>query len=186
MSEPEYVVRDDGARNVRVYELVRFSDHLPGMFAFLMGELEEEHRRLRVYFQALLIVLQLPGGDEYEYEGLLDGLEERIAACDRNTLFNVLRRCINQLVARERSIRIHELGGRAGKISRKIIEQVPGGEDYRVEAPPAALRGRIDQLDGNGLLNVVAECLDRLMIHPLLGEDKSESKADEEDAEQEE
>lgn len=158
-------------QEIYVCAQVRLSHPLAAVFGIVMSELEHEHRRLAVYFDAVTIMLKLPGSSEYEYEELLDGLEARIASCDQNTLFNVLNRGVGHLLAEDRSIQIHELHGRDERLRRAIIEQVPGGADFKMELLPAALTGRIDQLSRNGLLNIVAECLDRLMIAPSLPDD---------------
>ncbi len=168
-------------QEIYVCAQVRLSHPLAAVFGILMSELEREHRRLAVYFDAVTIMLKLPGSAEYEHEELLDGLEDRIASCDQNTLFNMLNRSVGYLLAEDRSIQIHELQGRDERLRRAIIEQVPGGADFKLEPLPAALSGRIDQLSRNGLLNVVAECLDRLMIAPSLpDEDEDEDDGDDE------
>ncbi len=170
-------------QEIYVCAQVRLSHPFAAVFGIVMSELEREHRRLAVYFDAVTIMLKLPGSTEYEYEALLDGLDERIAACDQNTLFNVLYRCVVQLLAQSRSIKIHELQGRDERLLRAVIEQVPGGADYKMELLPAALPGRIDQLSRNGLLNVVAECLDRLMIAPSLPDDDQDEEVGDVDEE---
>ncbi len=172
----------DGDKEAYVGAYVRTSYPLAAVFGIVMTALEGEHRRLGVYFDAVTLMLKLPGSSDFEHEELLDGLEERIASSDEKTLFNVLSQCVRQLLAEDRAIRIHQLQGPDERLVRQIIEQVPGGADFRGESLPATLCGRIDQLSRNGLLNVVAECLDRLMIEPSLGDgEEDDEEGDEED-----
>lgn len=176
--ESNYEIRKENGSIIRLYDLLRYSGDLLNMPALLMREQELEHRRLRIFLKAQSIITQLPGSHAFESEALLHDLEEMLNDCRRNELFNVFDRCVNQLVARQRALRTSDLTGSAARYGWKLIEQIPGGESYRLVCLPESLRKRIDQLENNAILNVAANCLDELMIKPAIEAEKKEIVVD--------
>ena len=53
-----------------------------------------------------------------------------------------------------------------------LIDQVRGADAYHPRKLPVELRLMLAERDRNGVMNIVAECLDRLMVIPELGEEE--------------
>lgn len=148
-----------GRRIVPFHTEVSGSEPLPMIFSLWMAEVARDHLRLGVYFRAVGIMLQIPGAAKYQF--VVDDGEawDLIRKTDRNALFNVLAECLDRLGAKE------------------LIEQVPGaGDELAGDDPPRRLSRRWKKfLDRrarvrHGLLNVVAECLDALVVRPGIAE----------------
>ena len=139
---------------------VRGSDRLPMVFQFWLAEVARDHLRLAVYFRAVGIMLQVPGAAAYRCVCEDDGLDDEsweLARCSsRKTLVDVLAHCLDGLGAGD------------------LIKQVPGGEDYpwgERELPDEwkALVEKSLRIE-NGLLNLIAGCLDELVVKPGMAE----------------
>jgi hypothetical protein len=107
----------------------------------------QEHACNNVYFQALTIMLQLPDSARYEYVKAPDALED-LTGFERGTVLDLLAATLDRLDAPE------------------LFEQVRGREPQRRRALPDRLAEQLADRDRNGLLNVVAECLDELIVRP--------------------
>jgi hypothetical protein len=146
----------DGDKLVAVTLDVAGSYRLPMVFQYWMAEVARDHLRLGVYFGAMAIMLQIPGAAGYEWvadDDLGDAAYTLTRASDRNTLLNVLAVCLERLRAKE------------------LIEQVPAGDYYEEELPRKwkSLLNKLGKME-NGLLTVVAQCLDALVVEPGLAE----------------
>jgi len=130
---------------------VRGTDRLLRVLQFWMVQFTREQQTLAVYFRAVAIMLQLPGGARYEYAKALDALDD-LRGFDRGTVLDLLAAALERL--------------RAGE----LIEQVPSGRDHKCRALSDELAGMLAGRDHNGLLNVVAECLDYLIVRAGMAE----------------
>ena len=153
----------EGEEHFQVGSRVRYSDRLAGAFTARMRQLETTHRWLAGFFQAAAIIIQLPGGADYRCDQDRDDdpgdqaddpAFDLIWKADHDTLLSILAECFGRLGAEE------------------VMGQVPGGMDYRQRELPVPFRLMLAERDGNGLLNVVAECLDRLLVIPALPEEE--------------
>ncbi len=141
----------DGDNDGQAGELVYLSQWLPGVFRARMEQLEDIHRWLGAYFQAVAIMLQMPGATEYRF--LCEDPDEAgdyVWKADRPMLFSILAECLERLDCAQ------------------LMRQVPGGDDYRRRELPVELRLMLAQRDRNALFNLVTECLDRLMVIPYM------------------
>lgn len=137
----------DAAAVDEVGESVRRSDRLVRALRLWVAQTVSDSRRLAVYFEAVAIMLQVSGGAGYEYVEASDGLQD-LRRYDRATVLNVLALALKRLDA------------------SKLMEQVPGGVEHERRKLSADLAGMIAARDHAGLLNVVAECLDYLIVRP--------------------
>ncbi|MGD8454471.1 MAG: hypothetical protein PVJ57_21870 [Phycisphaerae bacterium] len=127
---------------------------------FWMAYVARDLLRLGVYFRAQALLIQVPGATEYQYlchDGLDNDLPhhdddpgERLRGVERGTVVSVLIECLHRLNAPD------------------ILEQIP--EVRRIE-PKILADWWHDYLNRearyeSGLLNVVAECLDELIVRP--------------------
>ncbi len=124
---------------------VRGTDRLLRALQFWMVQFTREQQTLAVYFRAVALMLQLPGGARYEYAKALDALDD-LRGVDRGTVLDLLAAALERLQAAE------------------LIRQVPGGRAHERRALSEELAGMLAARDRNGLLNVVAECLDYLIV----------------------
>jgi hypothetical protein len=153
----------EGGRRFHVDSRIRYSDRLACVFTARMRQLEAIHHWLAGYFQAAAIMLQLPGGADYECvedddenEGQVDEAAwTLIWQADRDMLLSILAECFERLGADE-----------------TLMRQVPGGTDFQRCVLPVEFRLTLAEQDRNGVLNVVAECLDRLLVIPELDEEE--------------
>jgi hypothetical protein len=136
------------------------SGALPMVFQFWAAELARDVLRLGVYFHAAAIFLQIPGAsafelvrdDLYEEEQDID-YEGMIGTRNKHTLLDVLARCLDRLGA------------------KSLMAQLTAERHIRGELPPEwtvvlERRAKIE----NGLLSVVADCLDALIVRPGMEE----------------
>ncbi len=154
MLEP--IIWHEGGEVRQVGRLVQFSDRLPTVFRQRMEQLEAVHRWLAGYFHAVAILLQIPGAAEY-----------RCTEEERTDFWDFIWTHDTDLTLTMLAAALDHLG------TKNLIHQVPGGDDYRPGKLPHEVLRRLAALDRNGLLNVVAECLDRLLVVPQL-EDEAE------------
>ncbi len=126
---------------------VRRTPPLPRVLDLWRVQSLQEHACNNVYFQALTIMLQVPGSARYEYVKAPDALEH-LTGFERGTVLDLLAAALDRLDAVE------------------LIEQVRGREPHERRALPDKLAERLAARDQNGLLNVVAECLDELIVRP--------------------
>ncbi len=146
----EHVRVHDGDDVTRIFKQVRYTDGLPGVFRLRMEQLGKIQRWLAGYFTAVGILLQIPGGAEYCYikDESDDDLWHLIWNPDSTSTLNVLAAALQRLDADE------------------LLGQVPGGEGFKPRTLPVEARVRLAERDRVGLLNVVADCLDRLLVVP--------------------
>ncbi|MBW8017602.1 MAG: hypothetical protein FVQ82_15595 [Planctomycetes bacterium] len=151
-------------REGRFFTQVRETEDLPSVLQFWMAHAARDLLRLGVFFRAAALMCQIPGGSRYRYiahddhdDDLPDDDEDPrhwIGRADRDTAFSVLADCLRRL-------------GAAG-----VMKEVPGGEDYeQVELSPE-WKEYLDRRAERkcGLLNVIAECLDELVVGPEMAE----------------
>ncbi len=157
-----------GGKLVHVCTQVRHCDRPAEVFRLLLEELRRDHRRLGIFFSALAVMLQIPGGAEHEYAVLADlDTEELLRECDDRTALDILAVCLDRL------------GG------KHVMRQIPRGREHEPRPLPEALQARVDGLDRKALLNVAAECIDGLMVYPEMEvvdeEEQALGEPDEED-----
>ncbi len=143
---------------------VRSSRNLPITLQFWTAYVARDLLQLAVFFRAVAIMLQVPGADRYEvllYDDVNpDRGDEKedpahwVGDADRDTVLNVLGECLRRLEA------------------EGLIEQVPGATNFEREELSAEWRAYLDRQAAteHGLLNVVAECLDELIVRPGMAE----------------
>ncbi len=147
----------DGDETCPLGTYVSNSKRLPMVFQFWTAELSRDILRLGVYFRAVAIMLQIPGAAEYEWapdeeydadEGGPD-TDDLIGASGETMLHNVLGECLKRLDAEH------------------LTEQLPD-PSYLRHKLSAEWRAMLDRREevANGLLTLVAQCLDRLIVDP--------------------
>jgi hypothetical protein len=113
---------------------------------------------LAAYFRAVGILLQIPGAAEYRR--IEDESDEELWNLiwnpDPTSTLNVLAATLQRLDAEQ------------------LLGQLPGGDGFKPRPLPVEARVRLAERDRMGLLNVVADCLDRLLIVPNI-EGRAES-----------
>ncbi len=144
------LISQKGEEISRISDEVRFTDRLTDVFRCRMEQLGAIHRWLSGYFRAVGILLQIPGAAEYRWiEDESDNdLWDLIWNPDTTSTLNVLAATLERLDAGE------------------LLGQVPGGDGFKPRALPVEARVRLAERDRVGLLNVVAACLDRLLVVP--------------------
>ena len=146
------------------YAQVRSTEDLPTVLQFWMAHVARDLLRLGIYFQAAALMCQIPGGARYRrifHDDVDDNLPKSdedpwywVRRVNRNTAFNVLAECLRRL-------------GAAG-----VMKQVPAGKDYEPIELSAEWKDYLDRRAElkHGLLNVIAECLDELIVRPGMEE----------------
>ncbi len=146
------------------YPEVRNCGDLPVTLQFWTASVARDLLRLGVFFRAAAIMCQVPGGARCQFvlyddndDELLDADEDPqrwVGPADRDTVFNVLAEGLRRLGA------------------AKVIRQVPGAKQYRREELSAEWKRYLGRQAAikHGLLNVVAECLDELIVRPGMAE----------------
>ena len=146
------------------YPEVRSSPDLPVALQFWMAYMARDLLRLGVFFRASAIMCQVPGAGRYRlahYDDNDDQLPDEdqnpqrwVRGADRDVVFNVLADCLRRLGA------------------AKVLKQVPGAKEYEREKLSAEWKKylRRQAATKHGLLNVVAECLDELIVRPGMEE----------------
>ena len=149
------LIRQEGEESLEFASLVQYCDRLPEVFRVRMEQLEEIHRWLGSFFEATAIMLQIPGAAEYAWLGdVEDNATDFIWDADRDMLLSILAETFEHLDA------------------GPLIDQVPGADAYRPCKPPVKLQRVLGERDRNGVMNIAAECLDRLMVIPDLPEEE--------------
>jgi hypothetical protein len=141
-------IREDTV--TRIYQQLRFTDHPADVFRRRMEQLESLLRWLGGYFRAVGVLLQVPGAAAYRYQEHAsdDDLWPLVWNADPKSTINVLAAALDRLD------------------SAPLLSQVPGGEAFKPRPLPVEARVRIAERDRAGLLAVVADCLDRLLVVP--------------------
>ena len=124
-------------------------------FKFWMAEVARDMLRLGVYFDALVVMLQVPGSAAYGwYDDDDDKIPDLLKEWDRETVMDGLAACLDKLGA------IH------------LMKQIPGWDTDERDDPPLEWRHVIDEVseEKNGLLNLIAACLDKLLTVPGMAE----------------
>jgi hypothetical protein len=155
--------KSDG-REANFWTDVRTTEDLPKVLEFWMAQFARDLLRLGVYFRAAALMCQIPGGARYRcvhYDDIDDELPNDdedprywVGRADDPTVLNVLGECLRRLGA------------------TPVMRQVPGGKDYERRELSAKWKKYLDRHAKikHGLLNVVAECLDRLIVRPGMEE----------------
>ncbi len=143
---------------------LRSCEDLPILLQFWMVYVARDLLQLGVFFRAAAIMCQVPGAARYKYvvyDDLDDDLPDDdedphswVGPADADTVFNVLADCLRRLDAGD------------------LMEQVPGAADYKREELSDEWKEYLDNLNEieHGLQNVVAECLDELIVRPGMAE----------------
>ncbi|UCC32294.1 MAG: hypothetical protein JSU86_08430 [Phycisphaerales bacterium] len=149
----QYMKIRDGEKVYQLELLVGPSAPLPMVFQFWMAEVARDFLRLGVLFRAVGIMLQIPGAAEYQWynedEDKDDQTVKLVSTTDQNALLNVLAQCLDRLGVKH------------------LMEQVPA-PDYHEEELSEEWKEMLDKREKvkNGLLTVVADCLDVLVVYP--------------------
>jgi hypothetical protein len=142
------VMAGEASDRPNLCDVVRWTDHLPQVFR--LRQLDEIHRWLAGYFQVVAIMLQIPGAADYrcvEYESDAH-LHSLIWNPDPHSTLNVLASALDRLGVSH------------------LLPQIPGGAADDASALPVKAQLCLAERDRNGLLSVVADCLDRLLVAP--------------------
>ena len=133
---------------------------LPATLQFWMAYVARDLLYLGAFFRAAGILLQIPGAAQYERVHYEDDDDEEpdedLDPCNRlkhakaYTVFSVLAECLKRLAV------------------ASLIEQIPDADQY---TPVDLSKDWTEYLDEhakleNGLLTVVTECLNRLIVSP--------------------
>jgi hypothetical protein len=146
------------------YPELRSTKDLSVALQFWMAYVARDLLQLGVFFRAAAIMSQVPGVRQYavvHYDDVNDDVgddeedpSQWVGEADRETVFNVLADCLRRVEAED------------------LIEQVPGAGDYEREELSDEWKEYLDRTAKieHGVLNVVAECLDDLMVRPGIAE----------------
>ena len=150
---------------------LRSSENLPVIIQFWTAYVARDLLQLGVFFRAASIMLQVPGAGRYkainydDQDPDLDDEEENplrwVGDADQGTVYQVLAECLRRLEVED------------------LIEQVPGAADYERKELSGEWKEYLDRQAAteHGLLNVVAECLDELIVGPGMAEIDDKSRA---------
>lgn len=130
-------------------------------FDFWMAELAHDHLCLGVCFRALAIMLQIPGADDYAWVGAEEKATALLQTCDQDTQLNILAHTLKRLGVGH------------------LMKQVPA-PDHVPRRLPKTWRKLIDERVEvkDGLLSLVADCLDVLVVRPGLADiDKPDARS---------
>jgi hypothetical protein len=144
------ITGEDGERRRCINDVVRWTDPVTGVFFFRMEQLKTIIEWLEGYFRAAAILLQVPGAAEYRstpYESD-DDLWDLVWNPDTGSTLNVMAAALERLNAGH------------------LLRQAPGGEKFKRAPLPVKARICLAERDRNGLISVVADCLDRLLVVP--------------------
>ena len=150
----------DGKESLCLSLFLSLSGPLHKVFQAWTAELARDVLRLGLYFHAVGVFLQIPGATEFkqmsnrsleEEEGF--GRPRMLGRANRNTLLGVLANCLQRLEA------------------ESLMEQLAPGELFCPDLPEEWTRliERRAEIE-NGLLSLVAECLDSLIMSPGMKE----------------
>ncbi|MCH7995949.1 MAG: hypothetical protein IIB57_16095 [Planctomycetes bacterium] len=139
----------DGGASSQAAPLIDNIRSLTGILDDRIQELRDIAVWFDAYFQAVAIMLQLPGGTGYHWlcEDP-DDADDFVWAADRDMLLSILAQALEHLEA------------------EAVMDQIPGSDSYKPRRVPTEFQLKLARRDGNGVLNLVATCLDRLMVIP--------------------
>jgi hypothetical protein len=156
-----------GKRELAFYTELRSTQNVPAAFCFWLAEEARRLLQIAAYFRAAAIMCQIPGGARYNLI-LYDDDDPKvpnedqdpakwIRGTDRQTVLTVLAECLRRLGV------------------PAIMNQVPGVRSHRPRRLSKRWTAYLDRHARikSGLLNVVAECLDELMVRPGLAKIES-------------
>ena len=103
-------------------------------------------------------MLQVPGGSRYIYQEAPDRMDAVIAESDAGTVRAIIRTCLDRLGCRE------------------LIHRVPGCQGGNGCELPVTLAVMVQRRERVGLLNVLAEWLNELLVRPVWRELSSEDR----------
>lgn len=141
---------------------VRATENLPATLAFRMAHIAREVLRLGVYLRGLGILAQIPGAADYRYLYHGDDEDDAPAEADEpndwiqganaGTVLGVLTECLRRLDAAD------------------VMKWIPEAKHIRPEELSTKWQRYLNREAKFecGLLNVVAECLDELLVRPGL------------------
>ena len=137
---------------------IRAAEDLPEAIEFWMAYVARDTLRLGVFFRALAIMLQVPGGARFEYvlaEDDENNIRIQIEDEKPEVLVPILAECLDRL-----------------KAPPGLLKQAIGGKRYRKRLLSAKWKAFIDRQSEveHGLVNIVAECLEALVVRPGLAE----------------
>ena len=144
--------------------IVRSTENLPVTFQFWMAYVARDLRRLGVCFKALSIMIQIPGAMDYRYlchddqdkdlPPFADDPYLRLHGVDHGTVLSVLAECLCELNAED------------------ILKQIPEAKRIRPKKLSVEWHKYLNRESTyeRGLLNVIAECLDELIVRPGIAE----------------
>ncbi len=142
---PERICTDDKPP-VRLGDFLSHSGPLLPTFRLRMNQIADDARWLGGFFHAAAIILQLPGGADYRpnEKSRLDFFST-ICVHDRRRPLGLLLEVLRRLG------------------SETLLAQVPGGDGPTL--PPARhVKRRFNKMTQPQLVQVAANCLDRLMV----------------------
>jgi hypothetical protein len=144
------IIMGEGEACRQINHTVRWTDRLTDACRCRMEQLEKIHKWLPGYVQAVGIMLQIPGAAEYRFAECAgdEHLWDLIWNTDTASTLSVLGAALKRLDAAH------------------LLRQTPGGHDFRPAPLPVKAQVALAERDRNGLLNVVADCLDRILVTP--------------------
>ena len=138
------------------YSEVRDTQDMLMAMQFWTARFARDLLQFGVFLRAAAIMLQVTGGPRFKYvtknpDDDENNITDQIRGEDPEMLVHVLANCLERL-----------------KASPKIMEQVPGGEDYEREKLSEEWTAFLDSQAKVefGLVNVVVEILDELIVRP--------------------
>lgn len=146
-------------RIVGFYTDVRSTEDIPASLEFWPACVARDLLRLGAYFRALSLMIQVPGAAKYKplmYDDLDDNAPnadeypcDRLNPADRHTVFSVLAECLKRLGV------------------ERLVKQIPGARRYDRIDLTEQWTEYLDRHANfkNGLLNVIAACLDELLVN---------------------
>ena len=157
MFDQNWFLMQNGRENY-LYMCVCSSTPITKMFQIWMAELSRDMLRLGVYFRALGIMLQVPGAPDFEWSCDSDGENEfetdvLFRSSDEDTLYTALAEALDRLGVKH------------------LMAQLPNA-DYDTVELDDEWKEMLDRREKNenGLLCVVASCLDWLIVYPGMDE----------------
>jgi hypothetical protein len=149
---------------VTIVASIRQTENPRGAIQYWMARLARDTLRIGVYLRAVALWYRIPGTGRYRWRSY-DDVDDNapnsdedparwLDGADRFTLLNVLADCLRRLRA------------------EWVLRDVPGGRKFRAEGLSEEWTAYLDRLAGfeNGILSVVAQCLDQLIVYPGMAE----------------
>ena len=144
----------EGDKLYNLYMDVRASLPPHKMFQFWMAEVARDMLRLGVYFHAMGVMLQVPGAVDCDWYGDEGEISDLLSESTPDTVMDVLAACLDSVGAPH------------------LMKQIPGWTSHRRADLPDVWQEFIDKMlkVEHGVLNVIAACLDELMVGPGMAE----------------